>query len=164
MFPQIVYPPDVTTERDAEPDVAGDLWALLRTHGRREGHALAAYAALAEASDDEGIRYLSRLILEDEEHHHQLIADMANRVSSEVNDVDLQPAVPTGVHGDDALVQKVRELLDLEEDDARELRRLRRKLRHEPPSSLLPLLADLISHDTEKHIAILRFICRHAGD
>jgi rubrerythrin len=161
MIPQIAFGPDVTAERRPDDDVAVELWTLLRTHGQRESHALDAYAALVSASGDEGVRYLSRLILDDEERHHHMVAEMANRLTSELNEVELQPAVPAAVHGDAALLQKVRELLDLEQDDARELHRLRRQLRHEPTASLLPLLAELILHDTEKHIAILKFIRGH---
>ena len=38
---------------------------MLRTHGDREGAALSSYQRLAEESDDEGLRFLVRLIMAD---------------------------------------------------------------------------------------------------
>ena len=47
--------------------------------------------------------------------------------------------------------------------DARELKRLQRELRDVKDTTLWSLLVDLMQRDTQKHIAILRFVRKHAG-
>lgn len=149
-----------TPNRDFELDAIG----LLKDHGQREGAALSAYQKFAEESSDEGIQYLVRLILEDEERHHRVILEMLNQLHSFVWEVELQPSVPGAVKPlDRPLLEATRQLLALEKDDAKELRRLRKELRHGPRSSLLPLLVNLMVHDTAKHIEILEFIRAHAS-
>jgi hypothetical protein len=54
------------------------------------------------------------------------------------------------------------QLLKSERQDARELKRLRRKLRSVRHTTLWDLLVDLMERDTQKHIAILRFAQKHA--
>jgi len=148
--------------RDPDRDVEHELISLLREHGQREGAALASYQRFAEESSDEAIRYLVRLILEDEERHHRVIAEMLNQLQSFVWEVDLQPSVPgMGRQADLAVPAETQQLLALEREDAKELRRLRKELRHSPRSSLLPLLVNLMIHDTAKHIEILKFIRAH---
>jgi hypothetical protein len=102
------------------------------------------------------------MILDDESRHHRIIAEMLRRVDSDLSEVDLQPSVPGAVLPGADFFEATSELLALEKDDDRELRHLRRLMRHEPKSSLLPLLVDMLLLDTEKHITILRFIQDHA--
>jgi hypothetical protein len=146
----------ITPDRDFEYEIL----ALLESHGAREGEALDAYKRVAEESDaGAAVRYLVGLILEDEERHHQVFAEMANQIRSIVWEVDVEPRVPAMTPRDDPqLLAETRRLLAFEKDDAKELRELRRALRHSPPSSLHPLLVDLMLHDTAKHIAILEHI------
>jgi hypothetical protein len=146
----------VTPDRDFEYEIL----ALLESHGAREGEALDAYKRVAEGSDaGAAVRYLVGLILEDEERHHQVFAEMANQIRSIVWEVDVEPRVPAMTPRDDPqLLAETRRLLAFEKGDAKELRELRRALRHSPPSSLHPLLVDLMRHDTAKHIAILEHI------
>jgi len=140
-----------------------DAISLLKDHGQREGAALASYQRLADDASDEGIQYLVRLILEDEERHHRVILEMLNQLHSVVWEVELRPSVPGVVKPlDPALLEATRQLLAMEKADAKELRRLRKELRHGPRSSLLPLLVNLMIHDTAKHIEILGFIRAHA--
>ena len=150
----------------SKPDssVHAALLDMLRTHGQREGSALASYQRLAEQSEDDGLRYLARLIMEDETRHHQQIADMLN---DELHPFrwyeDVPPTVPTiMVHDDPALLAETERLLAFEKEDMKELRRLRKELRwsHGNPygDPLLPLLVDLMLRDTAKHIDILQFI------
>jgi hypothetical protein len=137
-----------------------DILLMLRNHGAREGAALDAYKqALEESSASEGVRYLIRLILDDEQRHHQVFAEMANALQSFVEEVPVEPSVPgLAPRRDPALLEVTRRLLALEKDDANELRQLRKSLRGAPKSMLHPLLVDLMRHDTAKHIAILEHI------
>jgi hypothetical protein len=149
--------------RAPDRDVEHELISLLGTHGEREEAALAAYQRLADESSDEGLKYLIRLILEDEQRHHRIIAEMLNQLQSFVWETDVGDSVPGAVSGSDVgLLDETKRLLALERQDEKELRRLRKALRQEPSSSLLPLLASLMLHDTAKHIDILGFIRKAA--
>jgi rubrerythrin len=145
-----------------EPDRDFDLGILymLRNHGAREGAALEAYRrVLDESSANEGVRYLIRLILDDEHRHHQVFAEMANALQSFIEELSVEPQVPgLAPERDPALLDVTRRLLALEKEDAKELRQLRKSLRGAPKSMLHPLLVDLMRHDTAKHIAILEHI------
>jgi rubrerythrin len=146
----------ITPDRDFEYEIL----ALLESHGAREGEALDAYKRVAEESDaGPAVRYLVRLILEDEERHHQVFTEMANQIRSIVWELEVEPKVPAMTPRDaPELLAETRRLLAFERDDAKELRQLHRALRHSPPSSLHPLLVDVMRHDTAKHIAILEHI------
>jgi len=148
--------------QDREP--YSRLLKTLRTHSEREGAVLAAYRHLVDESPDEGVRYLGRLIIEDEERHHEVISEMANRIDSWIQGVDIEPSTPAlSPHVDRALLEETRRLLALERQDAKELRELHRELHAAPPSSLLPLLVKLMLHDTATHIEILQFIRAYTG-
>ena len=64
---------------------------------------------------------------------------------------------------DRALLDTTRQLIARERADAKELRQLRRDFHTMPKASLLPLLVELMLHDTAKHIEILRFIRTYSG-
>jgi hypothetical protein len=117
-----------------------------------------------DESLDEGIRYLGRLIIEDEERHHQVLNDMANRVDSWIQGKSVEPSTPSlSPRVDQGRLEETRRLIALERQDARELRQLEKELRYSPPTSLLPLLVKLMLHDTARHIEILRFIRAYTG-
>jgi len=145
-------PPD----RDFEYDVLD----LMESHGAQEASLLESYRQVAEeASTSDGVRYLVRLILEDEERHHRVFTEMANDIKSFVWEVEVEPKVPgMSRRSDPRLLAETRRLLAFEIEDAAQLRRLRKVLRGSPRSSLHPLLVDLMLHDTAKHIAILKHL------
>lgn len=135
---------------------------LLREHGPREGAALAEYEQLVEKCDDPGIRYLAELILDDERRHHRVITEMLHQIESFLWEVDVEPQVPyLRVHRDAELREATEQLLKFEREDAAELRKLRKRMKSQTSSSMLPLLVDLMIHDTSKHIAILKLIRDH---
>jgi hypothetical protein len=147
--------------RDFEYDVLD----LLESHGIREATLLESYRQIAEeTSTADAVRYLVRLILEDEERHHRLFTEMANDIKSFVWEVEVEPKVPSmAPRSDPQLLDATRQLLAFENKDAKELRQLRKVLRDSPKSSLHPLLVDLMRHDTAKHIAILKHIRKQLG-
>jgi hypothetical protein len=148
------------TDRAPEPVFEYELLGLLESHVEREGEALESYRRVAEdASVGKAVRYLVHLILDDEERHHRLFTEMANEVRSFVWEVDVEPAVPAmSRRSNPKLLAETRRLLDLEKQDTKELRQLRKQLRHSPKSWLHPLLVDMMLHDTAKHVAILEHI------
>lgn len=135
---------------------------LLREHGPREGEALAEYQKLVAECTDEGVKYLASLILEDERRHHQVINEMLHQIESFLWDSEQEPRTPyLSERVDPELRAATDRLLEFEREDAKELRRLRREVKSQPSSSLLPLLVDLMIHDTAKHIEILKLIRKH---
>jgi rubrerythrin len=148
--------------RPPERYVERQILDLLESHGAREGQALSSYQRIAERSESgPGVQYLVKLILEDEERHHRVFGEMANSINSFVWELDVEPKVPPLVARSDAeLLAETRRLLAFEKQDAKELRHLRKAIKHSPKSSLHPLLVELMLHDTAKHIAILEHI-RH---
>jgi hypothetical protein len=162
--PMLNAPPRSDHGRRPPPEPDRDfeyrILEMLETHGAREGSALEAYRRVSQESDaGPGIQYLVKLILEDEERHHRVFAEMANEIKSFVWEVDVEPRVPPLVPtSDERLLAETRRLLAFEKQDARELKALRKELKHAPKSSLHPLLVDLMLHDTAKHIAILEHI------
>jgi len=153
------HDPDLMAQHDEQA-----IALVLREHGKREGAALSAYEKLTTECDDPGIRYLATMILEDERRHHRLIEEMLHQIESFLWDVEVEPKVPyLRRRVDPELREATDELLALEREDADELRRLRRQVRSQPSSSLLPLLVDLMVHDTAKHIEILKVIRAHTA-
>lgn len=135
---------------------------LLSEHGPRESGALLAYKQLVEGADDPGIRYLVEMIMADEERHHRVITEMLHQIQSFVWDTQVEPQVPyLGTLVDPELRAATDELIELEKEDARELKKLKRQMKGQPSSSMLPLLVEMMEHDTAKHIAILELIRSH---
>ncbi len=145
--------------RDLNLRSDGRLLSVLGGHRERESEALGAYKALVDECEDEGIRYLITLILEDEERHHDMIDEMLNTVRSFVEDLDIEPHVPSSVSGGGAdLLDATQRLLDFEREDLAELRRLKHDLSDDGSYPLLLLLTKLIIRDTRKHIDVLKFV------
>jgi hypothetical protein len=149
-----------TRNRDAESRIL----ETLRTHDQRESAILASYRRLVAESLDEGIRYLGNLLIEDEERHHQMVSEMANRIESWIEGTPVEHSTPAlSPRVDPGLLEETRRMLDCEHQDAKELRLLQKELRYTPATSLLPLLVELMLQDTAKHIEILRFIRTYTG-
>jgi rubrerythrin len=144
-----------------QPSVSeGELLELLESHADHETEALHAYEELAGRSPDEHVRYVAGLLLEDERRHHQLLAEMVNRVRGDAEWRPVEPSVPyLGVSHDRAgLLDITAQLMDTERDDLRRVRILKRRLRRQRYHSLLSLGADILEFDTRKHLHILAFL------
>ncbi len=144
--------------------VNSELLKTLTKHGQREGAAIDAYRHLIDESTDEGVKYLGRLILEEDARHHHLVTEMINRIESWDQGIDIQPNTPAiEPRVDSKLLEATRELIKLERLDAHALGELKHDLHGTPPTSLLPLLVTLMLHDTARHIEILQFIHDYAA-
>src|ERR1039458_2764725 len=53
----------------------------LDRHGREEGELLERYRRFVDESESPAVRYLVRLVLEDEERHHRVLEDLANTIA-----------------------------------------------------------------------------------
>lgn len=129
-------------------------------HTQNETDVLGAYAAMAQSSPNGYVRYPSALLLEDEQRHHRIFTQLANTLFSEASLTQGPDDVPSISHTEDAaeLRALTQRLIDLEEDDAVELARLRKELTPVRDTTLWDLLVQLAERDTEKHLLILKFI------
>jgi hypothetical protein len=133
--------------------------ATLTSLDRHEDETLAAYRLLAERTEDDAVRYVVRLLIEDEERHQQLSAEMVRWLQILVDAASTGAGRPAGRRRTTrAFLDTTRHLIDLERDDARELRELRSELRSVPATSLIHVLANLMLDDATRHIQVLRFL------
>ena len=143
-----------------------ELYDYVSSHGAREGAMLAEYQQIAEdESTSPAFRYLAEMILEDERRHHALFDDLATtiRQTAEFRDDDLPIPSLAGLRRDrDRIADITERLLKSERDDSRALDGLRKKLKDVRDTTLWDLLIEIMQHDTDKHIKILRFVHDHA--
>ena len=156
---------DMTDQSSAGASVwERELFAHLTSHVEAERGMLQDYSAVAERTKSKAFGYLVHLLIEDEIRHHRLFSEFAESLKTEAGLSGGDPAVPymdfNQVDGD-AVRDGTRHLMENEERDLGELKRLQHDLRSVKDTSLWSILVDLMQRDTEKHIAILRFIRDH---
>ncbi len=136
----------------------------LTDHTAQEGAMLQEYAAIAETTESKALQYVINLLLEDERRHHRLFNEWAASLKSEAELSVSDPIVPRldldRVDRAD-LRETTRRLIAHEKSDAKELRQLRKELSDVKDTTLWGLLVDIMERDTEKHIAIIRFVQQH---
>lgn len=131
----------------------------LQDHMDGEREALTDYSHLAVASPDGHVRFLMDLILQDEVRHHRLFSEMIAALRREIEQrgegglPEMRP-----IHDPVALKAQTKALLDLERDDIKELRALRRELAKVEDTSWWVVLIEMMEADNEKHIKLLEFI------
>jgi len=141
-----------------------DLVEMLARHGEEEGAILSRYQRFAEDASAPETRYLVKLIIDDERRHHGLLVEMANAIAWGLIDQSTDPVLPDMTHkdaGNPALAEETQRLIQAEEHDHVELKRLRKHLRRFKNTSLWELIVDLMLLDTEKHIRILRLVAKN---
>jgi hypothetical protein len=144
-----------------------ELFDHFRSHIEHEDELIAAYGELAASTTVPGFGYLAKLILADEQRHHQLFADLAETIEAEAESLADGSAVPSisvrRLSEDER--QRILALTDrflaVERDDARDLEHLAKKLKVVKDTTLWHLLVELMRDDTQKHIRMLRFIRDH---
>ena len=152
------------------PPVGASAWDLemfkhLTEHVRHEGRLLDEYVATAESTDSKALSFLIGMLVDDERRHHRSFEALASSLKSEAELSGAEPVVPRlDLHlvDRDELLDVTRRLLDHEKADAKELKRLAKELRDVQDTTLWGLLVEVMLRDTEKHIAILRFVESHA--
>jgi rubrerythrin len=144
-----------------------DLYAHLTAHVEGERGLLQQYRSAAEASPSKALRYLVDLLIEDEIRHHRIFTDLAESLKNDALLKNTDPAIPyldlNQTSDREAVIDLTDELLQREQADAQELKRLRHELRDVKDTSLWELLVEVMERDTQKHISILRFAKKHAG-
>jgi hypothetical protein len=141
------------------------LHAHLKGHVETERAMLEKYAEVAERTDSKAFRYLVNLLIDEEVRHHRLFSEMADSLETQALMKREEPDIPymDFQRADRAAVlEGANELLENEKRDIGELKRLQRDLRDLKDTTLWGLLVELMERDTEKHIAILKFVRDHA--
>lgn len=137
----------------------------LQAHEAAERETLADYREAAEHAPDQGVAFLMRLILEDEERHHRLMAAMARDVADTLwwvhEDSPLPSIDPLSPAKGDLLGQTER-FLRIEHDTIEQLHTLRRAVK-DMRSGLPELIVDGMEADTRKHIDMLKYIRTQLG-
>jgi hypothetical protein len=158
---------DMTDASSAGPsEFERNLYAHLTSHVEAESALLKEYSAAAQTSPSKALSYLVNLLIEDEIRHHRIFRELADSLKTEALLGGKDPVVPymdfDQVANHDAVLDVTARLLDQEERDAHELKRLRHELRSVKDTSLWGILVELMERDTQKHIAILRFAREHS--
>ena len=136
---------------------------VFKDHASAESESLAQYRHLVAATNDPTVALLMRMVLEDEERHHDLLRRMAIslrndlRWSRSVDDLPKAP-VPAGAASAEMISTTKARILE-EREGVRQLRRLARDEKH-LYNGLFSLLLEVMAMDSEKHERILRFILR----
>lgn len=141
-----------------------DLLDWLEGHSRGEAALIEEYRGFAERSESEPIRYLLRLIVDDETRHHRILGELINALRA-VELLDKSgPGVPNigRPRPDPVLGEQTRRFLVSERHDRGELKALAKRLAPLEETSMWPFLVELMEGDTERHIRILNYIGRLA--
>ena len=143
---------------------ARDLYAHLTSHVEIERGMLEEYRSAAEASSSKAFGYLVNLLIEEEIRHHRIFVELADSLETMSLRPGEDPPIPYldfNRTNREAVVNLTEILLDNEQKDAVELKRLQRELRDVKDTTIWSLLVDLMERDTQKHIAILKFVKKH---
>jgi type II secretory pathway predicted ATPase ExeA len=158
---------DMTNESWAGPSATDRaLYAHLTNHIEVERGLLEEYREIAERTQSKAFHYLVDLLIEDEIRHHTIFSQLAESLETTALMKAKEPVVPYidfAQSDREGVLEATKRLLEHEKEDARELKRIHREMRDTKDGSLYGLLVDLMQRDTQKHIAILRFVQKRAG-
>jgi rubrerythrin len=141
------------------------MFTYLTQHTRLEGAMLEEYVNTAEGTPSKALKYLVNLLVEDEHRHHRFFNELASSLKSEAELSGVEPVIPRldlRLVDSADLLATTKRLLEHERSDAAELKRLHKELHDLQDTTLWGLLVEVMQRDTEKHIAILRFVEEHA--
>jgi rubrerythrin len=157
---------DMKNESSAGPSPwERDLYAHLSEHADAERGLLEQYSTVAKETPSKAFQYLVNLLIEEEIRHHKIFSELAESLKDEALAGGRNAIIPTldfDRANHDAVLDATQRLLANEQKDARDLKGLRRSLRDVKDTSLWSLLVELMERDTQKHIAILTFVRKHA--
>lgn len=143
---------------------AEHLYNHVTQHVQTEQGLLESYIEAAGNTESRALSYLVNLIVEDERRHHRLFNEFAASLKhglqwtdggQQVPELDFYKCDRRTMHG---IVHRLREN---EDQDLRDLHDLQKMVKDAKDSTLWDLIVELMQRDTEKHIAILRFVEKH---
>ena len=132
----------------------------LMAHERDEEDVISAYEVFATEAESGVVRFLVQLIVEDERRHHQVLQQLANTIRSQATFQETEPRLPYfDVHRqrDRGVLDATKRFLAVERKDRAHLKELAKTV-ESCGGELDAFVVDLIRMDTERHIAILKFI------
>jgi hypothetical protein len=151
---------DVLLEHDPGGETCVRLLEAVERHAALEEEALGQYDRLAVASGDPVIALVMRLILEDEERHHNLLKRIATTLRDALNWTHTASALPHADRGsptEQNLASAVCALIEEEHAGAAALRRLAGRERG-LDGGLNSLLLEMMAMDSDKHARLLHFV------
>lgn len=137
-----------------------EAFEALVAHERDEADVIAAYETFARDTESDVVRFLIELIVEDERRHHRVIEQLANTIRAQATFEDVKPRIPyldVRRHRDQQLLAATRMFLDIERKDRRHLKDLTKSV-EQSAGEVDAFIVNLMRMDTERHIAILKFI------
>jgi hypothetical protein len=142
---------------------AQQLSTYLRAHAAREDELRLNYEALSEALPSPSLRYVARLILEDEQRHQVIFGDLAETVFATDELKARGMPILQGSHEIDPMARQravamLETLMTREDDERLELAALSSALVPSEESELWNLLLGLVAQDTRRHISWLAFM------
>lgn len=165
------YPETVVVQGSAPPDDAlatpvsleERLLSIVERHAAAEQGSLDDYRRMAEHSGDPVVGLLMRLVLEDEERHHQLLVRMAASLRDALHWTQSAGALPTGAapggRSDAELLAITRARIREEREGMRQFKDLAKRHAH-VAGGLFSLLLETMAMDSQKHEHILRFLLK----
>jgi rubrerythrin len=136
----------------------------LQGHIDAEQGALAAYEKILDGRDDDMISYLLRAILSDEKRHHEVFTEITNSLESRIRWENIEPQLPPSpraIDDSEELLAATDKLLELEEEDVKELQKLRRSwTKSKGDLAVWAVLVEGAEFDTRKHISMLKHLRR----
>jgi hypothetical protein len=143
--------------------VAADLVHFLTSHQAREAETLAGFRDLAQTLPTADLRYIARLILSDEEQHHQIFQDLGQTVFAFDDLEALGMPIPEVSGVADPIIRKdtierLERFLRQEEQEREDLERLDNVLFPSRSQTVWPELVKIMREDTERHLHLLRFM------
>ena len=156
---------EATSERLVGASVSDqELYDHLTQHVQNERSVLETYVAAAEATDSKALAYVVKLLIDDERRHHMLFTELADSLKHDAEFHSGDPTIPrldfNRVNGP-AVRELTDQLIDREQADLQELKKLQKDIRDIKDTTLWSLLVELMQRDTDKHIAMLRFVQQH---
>ncbi len=135
----------------------------LEAHEREEQTVLADYERAASETSDAGVRYLMRLILNDERQHHSLSEAMAKDMRQSLAWLQGEASIPTmsvPASQRQRLLAMTNRFLEIEREGQKHLEDLRHQVKglH---ADVFELILQLMEADTSKHVLILNYIKKH---
>lgn len=153
--------------------VGGSVWER-KFYDHLVGHIATEEAILGEyrkLAEDESLsaafRYLASMILDDEVRHHQTFRDLAEtvRISAELGRDEAPIPSLHGLRADrEQVLEETERMLAAEQADLKDLKGLVKELKDFRETTLWALNVEVMRLDTEKHIAILKFIRDRANE
>jgi len=149
-------------ETPPEIESASALLHAVEAHVEAEAGSINAYQDLLARSTDSMVSMVLRLVLNDEEHHHTALRQIAAMVRATPTEARLPAEAPAQPFSE-ADVGVLERAID---DEVTGAQRLRQVAVAHPDAfeGLVPLLLELMAKDSEKHADLLRFALRRVRE